>query len=82
MLGRISAMGERVIAADGTVQFTRAQIQGITTVPQTEDATGLENACGHCGAAEALDNSDVCGACERAIQGDAQGAMMDTGVEH
>ena len=71
--------GERIIQPDGTVLFRHGDIVEDTL---SDDAPGLENACGHCGAAEALANSDVCGACEQVIMGDSQGAMMDVGEEH
>ena len=71
--------GERIIQPDGTVLFRHGDIVEDTLA---DDALGLENACGHCGAAEALANSDVCGACEQVIMGDSQGTMMDTGEEH
>ena len=68
--------GEHIVQPDGTPLYSREAIQGTTP---TGDIPALENPCENCGAAEALDNSNVCGACEKAMHGDAQGAMMDTG---
>ena len=74
--GRGYCDGELIRTSGGEILYRLADIN---TTAQEGAPPSLENPCGHCGAAEALPNSDVCGACERAIQGDAQGAMMDTG---
>ena len=75
--------GERLIQPDGTVLFTREQIQDAGGGDDSGPADGFENLCGHCGAAESLPNSNICAPCERAMQGKQQAAMMDTGgTEH
>ena len=81
MQGRISATAIKSSSPTACCCIHREDIQGITCQNLT-DIPALENPCDNCGAAEALPNSNVCGACEKAMHGDAQGAMMDISAEH